>query len=358
MGVTVDSKTRSIIVAGDPKELQSLQNAAIIIEQLDNALGQQAERKIKVLTLKQSKVSEMLPKVRQLYNDQLASKPDLAATEVLMLDDPTSNQLILAGSDAQLELVDSILHQLQTAQVQKGQRETKIIEIGQVDEMQRLLPLVRQLYREHWRDKAGDPADAQIVADDRNSRFIVTARTNHIAEIESIVTQLRAGTTDQAARETRIYDLTTATAKELASTVKSLYQEQAKNRPGVRLEDTAILPDASANRLIVTASTNELSLVEDIIKKLDKVSAQSASVRVFKIKSAEPDKVAEILSTALVSYDSYGRPRKRVSVSVDPKSRTIIAAGDPKELQGVSVIIEQLDRLWAARPSAICACSR
>ena len=343
VGVTVDSKTRSIIVAGDPKELQSLQNAAIIIEQLDNALGQQAERKIKVLTLKQSEVSEMLPKVRQLYNDQLASKPDLAATEVLMLDDPTSNQLILAGSDPQLELVDSILHQLETAQVEKGKRETKIIEIGQVDEMQRLLPLVRQLYREHWRDKAGDPADAQIVADDRNSRFIVTARTNHIAEIESIVTQLRAGTTDQAARETRIYDLTTATANELASTVKSLYQEQAKNRPGVRLEDTAIFPDASANRLIVTASTNELSLVEDIIKKLDKVSAQSASVRVFKIKSAEPDKVAEILSTALVSYDSYGRPRKRVSVSVDPKSRTIIAAGDPKELQGVSVIIEQLD---------------
>ena len=57
VGVTVDAKTRSIIVAGDPKELQSLQNAAIIIEQLDNALGQQAERKIKVLTLKQTKVS-------------------------------------------------------------------------------------------------------------------------------------------------------------------------------------------------------------------------------------------------------------------------------------------------------------
>src|SRR4029079_10450568 len=89
---------------------------------------------------------------------------------------------------------------------------------------------------------------------------------------------------------------------------------------------------------------------EEIVKKLDKVSAQSASVRVFKIKSAEPDKVAEILSTALVTYDSYGRPRKRVSVSVDPKSRTMIAAGDPKELQGVSVIIDQLDSTWGRQP--------
>jgi type II secretion system protein D len=351
VGVTLDAKTRTIIVAGDPKELQALQNASIIIDQLDNALGQQAERKIKVVNLKQTKVTDLLPKLRQLYNDQLASKPDLAATDILMLDDPRGNQLILAGSDAQLALVDQILQELQSAQVQEGQRETKLIEIGQADEMQRLLPLVQQIYREHWRDKGpADPADAQIVADTRNARFVVTARTNHIAEIENIIAQLRSGTSDQVPRETRIYDLTTATAAELSETVRSLYREQAKNRPGVRVEDTSIFPDASANRLIVTAATNELDVVEDIVKKLDKVSAQSASVRVFKLKAAEPDKVAEILSTALVTYDAYGRPRKRVSISVDPKSRTIIAAGDPKELQGVSVVVEQLDSTLGGQP--------
>ena len=351
VGVTLDAKSRSIIVAGDPKELQSLQNAAIIIEQLDAALGEQAERKIKVLTLTESKVGEMMPKVRQLYDDQLASKPELSATQILMLEDAPGNQIILAGSEAQLELVETIVGQLQTATVKKGARQTKLIEMGQADEMQRMLPLIQQLYREHWRDKvAGDPADAQIMADPRNARLIVTARTNHIAEIESIIAKLRSGTTEQGPRDTRIYDLTTATAMELATTVRSLYQEQTKNRPGVRAEDTSILPDASANRLIVTASTNELALVEDIIMKLDKVSAQSASVRVFKVKSAEPEKVAEILSNALVSYDSYGRPRKRISVSVDPKSRTIIAAGDPKELQGVSVIVEQLDSTLGSQP--------
>ena len=351
VGITLDAKTRTIIVAGDPKELQSLQNAAIIIEQLDSALGQQAERKIKVVTLKQGRVADIMPKLRQLYNDQLGGKPDLSATDILMLEDTPGNQIILAGSSGQLELVDRISVELQAAQVQRGQRETRMIEIGQADEMQRLLPMVQQLYRDHWRDKAaGDPADAQITPDTRNARFIVTARTNHIAEIEAIIAQLRAGTTNQAPRETRIYDLTTANAMELAHTVRSLYQEQAKNRPGVRVEDTGILPDASANRLIVTAATNELDVVEEIVKKLDKVSAQSASVRVFKLKSAEPDKVAEILEKALVSYDAYGRPRKRISISVDPKTRTIIAAGDPKELQGASVVVEQLDSTLGGQP--------
>ena len=115
-----------------------------------------------------------------------------------MLEDAPEQPAHPGRQRGQLALVEQILGELQAAQVQKGQRETKLIEIGHADEMQRLLPLVQQLYREHWRDRvAGDPADAQIFADDRNARFIVTARTNHITEIESIIAQLRAGTTDQ-----------------------------------------------------------------------------------------------------------------------------------------------------------------
>ena len=43
--------------------------------------------------------------------------------------------------------------------------------------------------------------------------------------------------------------------------------------------------------------------------------------------------------------DAYGRPQKRASVVVDAKTRTLIATGDPKELQAASVIIDQIDAL-------------
>ena len=51
---------------------------------------------------------------------------------------------------------------------------------------------------------------------------------------------------------------------------------------------------------MLSGPTNELDVVEDIVKKLDKVGAQSASVRVFKLKQAEPEKVVEILQSAMV----------------------------------------------------------
>ncbi len=341
--VSVDAKTRTLIVTGDPKELTSV---ATIIEQLDQSLGAQPDRRMKVVTLKQGRVSEMLGKVRQLYNDQLTAQPELSTSDILMMEDAASNQLILAGSEPQLALVETILANLQAAATAHGERETKFIEVGQVDELNRLQPLVQQLYTERWKNRdSSDPADASIIIDGKNGRFIVTARTNHIAEIEHIVDQLR--TTELGApRDTQIYDLSTANAAELAVTVKSLYLDQAKTRPAAQPQETLILPDSTANRLIVSGTTNEIAAVEEIIKKLDKVSSQSGTVRLFKLKSADPAKVMEVLNNALMSYDSYGRPRKRVGITVDAKTRTIVVAGDPKELQALqnaSVIIEQLD---------------
>ncbi|HAM70471.1 MAG TPA: hypothetical protein DCM86_02380, partial [Verrucomicrobiales bacterium] len=346
--VSVDPKTRTLIVTGDPKELQGV---AVIIEQLDASLGAQPERQMKVVALKRGRTADLSAKLRQLYADQSRTQPELGTTDILIMEEPGSNQLILAGNDGQLKLADRILGDLQAAITIQSPRETKLIEMGTVDEMTRLLPLVTQLYQERWKGRdVSDPADAQIIADPKNARFIVTGRTNHFVEIETILAQLRGTNAVAAPRDTRVFDLTTASAPELATTVKTLYMEQAKTRPGAPTTDTVILPDTTSNRLIITASTNELDIVEEIVRKLDKVSAQSASARVFKLKSADPDKVMEILATALVRFDSYGRPQKRVSVVVDAKTRTLIATGDPKELQSASVIIEQLDTSLGTLP--------
>src|SRR6185436_1441116 len=178
-----------------------------------------------------------------------------------------------------------------------------------------------------------------------------TGKPEHLKQIESILTQLGTGAAKPRSdvRDTRIIDLSTASAVDLSSTVRTLYLEQAKSRFGAQTPDTLITPDAGGNRLIVVGETNELDVIEDIVRKLDKVSAQSATARVFKLKSADPTKVSEILTTALVRYDAYGRAQKRASVSVDSKSRTLIVTGDPKELTSVATIIEQLDQSLGAQ---------
>jgi type II secretory pathway component GspD/PulD (secretin) len=232
-------------------------------------------------------------------------------------------------------------------------RETRGFDIGTAADVQRLLPIVQQLYQDQWRGK-GDPADAQIVSDARAGRIIVSGKPEHIKQIEEIIKQLGAtqAKPPTEARETRVYDLTTANAMDLATTVKTLYTEQAKVRLGTLPPETLIMPDASANRLIVSGDTSELAAIEEIVQKLDKVGAQSASTRVFKLKSADPDKVMEIFverSRALRRVRPAATPRQCERGLEDAHHHSDC---DPKDLQGASVIIEQLDTSLGRNPSA------
>ena len=84
--------------------------------------------------------------------------------------------------------------------------------------MQRLFLLVQKLYQERYRERGSfDPADAQILPDAENGRLIVTARAEHLKAVETILAQLAPAARTEEVRETRVYDLTTASAAELAA---------------------------------------------------------------------------------------------------------------------------------------------
>ncbi|MSU60844.1 MAG: hypothetical protein EXS31_00360 [Pedosphaera sp.] len=346
--VSVDAKTRTLIVTGDPKELQGV---SVIIDQLDQSLGSQPERKMKVLPLKAAKVAELTAKVRQLYNDQVKSQPTLGVGDALIMEDASSSQLILAGSDAQLSLIERIATDLQAAQANQPPRETKYFEVGSSEELTRVQPLVQQLYADQWRDRgASDPADARIIQDTKNARLIVTARPEHLKAIEKILADVNAPATSTEPRDTRVYDLNTTAAAELVITVRSLYLDQLKSRQVTAGGQAKILPDLAANRLVVSGNTNELAAVEAIITKLDQVSTKTGGARVFKLKNADAEQVGRVISTSLVQINQNGRSIPRVSVGPDTANNLIVVSGDPKDLQSAAVIIEQMDSIATKQP--------
>ena len=338
--VSVDAKTRTLIVTGDAKELSAV---PAIIEQLDQSLGEQPTRKIQVVQLNSSTPNTLLSQARKLYEDQVKNQPELAVAELLVMDDATGSQLILAGNDAQLKLFSQILTDLQKLQPAPSERSTKMFDLGPADEVTRLVPLVRSLYEERWRTRPlSDPADATFLPDTRNGRVIVTGRTNHLAEIEAILAQVR-GPSASEVRETRFFDLTSGDAIGVAATLKLLYTEQARLRPGTTALNTVILAETNSNRIVVTGATNELAVVEGLVKDLNRVGPQGGNSRIFKLKTADPVAVTEILTNALVKFDFAGRTIKRVAVVVDAKNRSLIVTGEPKDIQSAALLIDQFE---------------
>ena len=339
--VSVDSKSRMLIVTGDPKELQAV---STIIEQLDTSLGARPDRRMKVVTLRQGKVGELSGRLRQLYNDQARNQPELALSDLLVLDDATSNQLILAGSEAQLGLVDGILEQLQSSVAARAPRQTRPIAVGQPDEVIRVLPLLRQLYTERWKTQdAADPADAVFTPDAPNGRILVTARTNHLAEIESLLGLIQGPAATPAPRETRVLNLAERKAEEMADTVRSLYQEGLKTSPVPPADQPVIRADPEGNRLIVTGRTNDLERIAALVLDLDTANRRSGNSRIFRLTNAEPAQVAAALSNTLARVDPSGRLISRVTLGIDTTARTLVVSGQAQDLQAAEQIVTQLD---------------
>src|SRR5207245_2960394 len=159
----------------------------------------------------------------------------------------SGGRLMVYGTKEQGAAIRQIVDTLESQK--RAPRETKVFDVGKLAEAQRILPLAQQLYRDQVSNNPNaGPADAQMARQANTGQLIVTRKPEHVKQIEVILDQLNTAKPKSDARDTRVYDLTTAHAMELARTVRSLYQEQAKSRFGNLPPDTMIMPDATANR--------------------------------------------------------------------------------------------------------------
>lgn len=135
----------------------------------------------------------------------------------------------------------------------------------------------------------------------------VTARTNHLAEIETLLGVIQAPTATPEPRETRVLNLAERQATELAGTVRSLYEDSLKTKPIPPSEQAVIRVDTEGNRLIVTGRTNDLEHIATLVLNLDTANQRSGNSRIFRLTNAEPAQVAAALSNTLAKLDPSGR---------------------------------------------------
>ncbi len=300
--------------------------------------------------------AEVVTTVKEIYAEQSAKQPGPAAS---IYADPSGSGLMVYGSEAQVEQVRQIVATLSTAP--SPGRETKVFEVGNSADVQRLQPLVEQLYSDQWKDKAGtDPADAQILADTRMGRLIVTGKPEHVKEIAAIIEQLGVSgrRPEPGKRQTKVFQLNGGDADDIQKLVERLYQDQAKERFGEEKPDTLILADDDNNRLVVSGDEAEVTAVSGIVETLKLDAADGGSAKIFVLKHADPQTVARIVSMAVSGEDTsnsfmryyrFSRYRpsnapKQFNASADVSSRTVIVSGEPKDVLAAASIIEQLDQ--------------
>src|SRR5690606_17603193 len=91
----------------------------------------------------------------------------------------------------------------------------------------------------------------------------------------AIIEQLDSGT-EVEERQLRIVPVKTGQAADLATKVRQLYLDQVRSQPGAGAADALIMPDSTADRLILAANEKQLAILQSIISTLDVFSGEEA----------------------------------------------------------------------------------
>ena len=343
--IVADPNSGNLIVSGRTTHLEMI--ASLVAELQVTA---PPVRQSKSLELAHIKAAEAMTVLSQVFSRELASSEP--GSKLILTPSVDGESLFMEAPERLAKRVESLLA-LVDQPGETVERSVKLIQVGDAAEVQRLQPMVTQIYKNHYEGNDKEPADAQIIADPVTGTLVVSGRKNHVLLIEKLVAELGLQETQDRPRVIRVYDLKNAQAETLATTVTLLYEEKTKGRPGVRTEQVLVLPDAATNRLIVMATDDELLVIEKLISQVDQVSLQTAGTRVFKLRANEASEVARIIQQSLVNIDGGGNTSPKVSVAADPKSNTLIVSGEPEDLQAAAMIIEQLDNIGGKPDRAV-----
>ncbi|MEA3367092.1 MAG: secretin N-terminal domain-containing protein, partial [Planctomycetota bacterium] len=107
-----------------------------------------------------------------------------------------------------------------------------------------------------------------------------------------------------------------------------------------------VVADANTNRLIVTAPLDQMARIEELVQTLDQASQQVGGMRVFRLKVADAQQLAAVVSGAVRRGGDHGRERSAMgaAVSADPRTNSLIVSGAAADIQRAEQLITELDQ--------------
>jgi len=236
------------------------------------------------------------------------------------------------------------------------------------------------------------PKSADIFADTANNYLIITDTSSNIRRIALMLKELDVEPGEML--KTRIFPLKYADASSLEETLSNLFRQGVEMARGLqklssrgteemmkRLKEAQrdgmipgrgidfvrglvlISADERTNKLVVTASQENLDSIARMIEELDTSDVAQAEIKVFLLNYAVAEDVADELADLLEGVESRGlrpwermRARERgmitgikgiqgeVNVVSDDRLNAVIVSSDPQNFPLIEKIIEQLDQ--------------
>lgn len=357
-----------IVLRGDREDVERVTR---IVDQIE-ALSAETTPEIKVLRLAHVDADSLARLLTTVYDRALG--PRVGDLSVTGLAKP--NALLLVGRPENVKLAAGLVEQLDQPVEPSYRFEAYPLKHAAATD-------VKELVDQYFEQQAATTNDqgasllrsrAFVVADYRSNALIVSAAPRDQEEVRALVRQVDAAR-GEAVDEVRVFPLRNSRAEDLAEVLTSAINppsdeadpNAAPRAAALRLRGDAaggvpplesgvltgvrVAPDAQANALVVTAPADSMALVAALVERLDRSPDAAAELKVFAVANGDAEALAEMLRSLFGADEEdtdeaggYGaRGLSPLTVTTDPRTNSILAAGTAEDLAVVEAVLLRLD---------------
>jgi general secretion pathway protein D len=215
---------------------------------------------------------------------------------------------------------------------------TRVISLKHVP-VRELAPLLRQMI--------DGGSVGNVVHYDPSNVLLLTGKASTVNRLIEVVKRVDVmGTQDR-----QIIPLKFASAVDLAEVLNNMVREESKEQPS-QLLLPKIVADKRTNALIVSGPESVRARIVTLVQKLDNDRINQGNTRVFYLKYAKANKLAEVLTgvSAKLTEGKESAPQAattgsndKLSITADEQTNSLVITADQDIMQQLENVIAKLD---------------
>ncbi|MHC4809018.1 MAG: secretin N-terminal domain-containing protein [Planctomycetota bacterium] len=311
------------------------------------------------IDLRQRAAAEVIAPLQELFALAAADQPAAASEPQISVIERT-NQLFVRAEPAQLATIERLVRQLDTIEPSELPP-LRLLQVRTAD-VASVADLLRRRYDRRSPEQRRDEP-VTVEADAATNTLVITASEAMYEEIKAFVDTLNATASTGAERETMIFPLRRARATDLAQALDQLYPEPPmprdfRGRPLPALQEpreVSVTADAATNTLIIEAPAERRPSFEALVERLDRVELPPrATLRTYRVERGDPAQLARTLQDlarrgVMNEQPADGGKPVEVLVQAEPRSRTLIVAGDEVTFRETERLLADLEMVPVRR---------
>lgn len=350
-----DTRTNSLIIVAKEDKFEELSKLVRDLDEIkDTWLGA-----IQLIALENLAATDVADKIEEIWKGRAEARRQggLKEDKPVIVSDTRSNSLVIASTPDDFAAIQDLVQRLEAQKVSPMADIRTIVLVN--NDVTKVADIVRTLFTERLKQSLAkgqeeQPSDRITVVEDALSRtMLVASSKTTFEEVKKLVTQLDVPpSADGVFRTFQVRNADISKAAKLVTDLfdKGLYigSGDRKNLPESATKVT-VVPDVRSSSLVVSASPQNLAIVESLLKEIDRedIANMPADAKFFNIKHADVISLADMMQQMFKGMQAgMGADQKdqlEVTIIPDTRSKALIVTGARFAIKRAEELVPKLD---------------